>query len=123
MPGVPEYNRNLPDRISPPFFKMAITESFDVPGMRSVAYQSQPEYLPPHLRTTGFIKSLSVNKQRSESAEIHKVKRGKRQEQNQQFTETVEKRASDLNDPAAGMEIRIAFQFLLFLAARADTGV
>ncbi len=35
----------------------------------------------------------------------------------QQLAKTIEKRVRDLNDPAMGMEIRITFQFLHFLAA------
>ena len=42
---------------------------------------------------------------------------------NQEFTETVEKRVSDLNDPTAGPEVRVAFQFLLFLAASMFAGI
>ena len=35
----------------------------------------------------------------------------------QQFAKTVEKRVCDLNDPTAGSEVWVTFQFLLFLAA------
>ena len=41
----------------------------------------------------------------------------------QQFAKTVEKRVSDLNDPTAGPEVRVAFQFLLFLAASMFAGI
>ncbi len=40
----------------------------------------------------------------------------------EQLAKTVEERMCDLNNPAACMEIRIAFQFLFFLAARPDMG-
>ncbi len=39
-----------------------------------------------------------------------------------QFAEAVEKRVSDLNNPAAGMEIRIALYFQLFLATGPNMG-
>ena len=35
---------------------------------------------------------------------------------NQEFTKAIEKRVCDLNNPTAGVEVRIAFQFLLFPA-------
>ncbi len=38
----------------------------------------------------------------------------------EQLAKTVEKRVCDLNDPAACMEVWIAFSFLLFLAAWSD---
>ena len=41
----------------------------------------------------------------------------------QQFAKTVEKRVRDLNDPTAGPEVRVAFQFLLFLAASMFAGI
>ncbi len=41
----------------------------------------------------------------------------------QQFTKTVEKRVRDLNAPTAGPEVRVAFQFLLFLAASMFAGI
>ena len=40
----------------------------------------------------------------------------------QQFMKTVEKRVCDLNDPTAGPEVRVTFQFLLFLAAGTNMG-
>ena len=40
----------------------------------------------------------------------------------QQFTKTIEKRVCDLNDPTAGPEVRVTFQFLLFLAAGTNMG-
>ena len=40
----------------------------------------------------------------------------------QQFAKTVEKRVCDLNDPTAGSEVWVTFQFLLFLAAGTNMG-
>ena len=38
----------------------------------------------------------------------------------EEFTKAIEKRVCDFNDPAACMEVRIAYQFLFFLAAGPD---
>ncbi len=41
---------------------------------------------------------------------------------NQKLAKAIEKRVRDLNDPTAGSEVWVTFQFLLFLAAGTNMG-
>jgi len=41
---------------------------------------------------------------------------------NQELTKAIEKRVCDFNNPTAGFEVRITFQFLLFLTPRPNVG-